>query len=64
MDRLEITYDIVKEATEGVEDIYEEYIIKLVGQEGLELLLENDLLEDRGAYEGKQMYSICEWKED
>lgn len=64
MNKVEIIYDIVKEATEDVEDIYESYLIRLVGHEGLELLLEHDLLEDLGVYDGNQMYALCEWKED
>ena len=59
-------YEFVKEASEYLDAIYEEFIIYTVGHEGLNALLENGLLETCGAIEGRQLYVLKDgrWMDD
>lgn len=58
----ECVYSIVKECTEGMDAIYEDYIIRLVGIHGLNALIENKLIEGCGVIEGRPLYVLCEMK--
>lgn len=53
-------YEIVKEQTEKFDAIYEDYITELVGVFGLNALLDNNLLENCGIVNGKQLYVLCD----
>lgn len=53
-------YKIVKHECEGLDAVYEDYIISLVGLYGLLVLKGNKLLETCGVVDGRQLYTICE----
>lgn len=55
-------YEIIKEEFEGIDAIYEESIIHMVGVFGLDLLKKHRLLESCGVVNGRQLYTICEKK--
>ena len=52
-------YEVVKEESFGFDAIYEDFIIELVGSDGLEILLKNKLLETCGVINGRQLYVLC-----
>lgn len=55
----EQVYKILKDETEGMDAIYKDYILHLVGYSGLDALLENRLLETCGVVNGRQLYVLC-----
>lgn len=57
---VDIAYDIVKQECEGLDSIYEDYIIQLVGESGLNILKTFDLLETCGVINGRQLYVLCD----
>lgn len=58
----EMVYDIVKTKSEGMDAIYEDYILELVGAAGIETLLKYNLLETCGVVNGRQLYVLCKKK--
>ena len=56
-------YTIVKNECDGLDAVYEDYIISLVGLYGLLVLKCNKLLESCGVINGRQLYAICEKEE-
>lgn len=56
-------YKIVKNESEGLDAIYEDYIVSLVGLYGLLVLKGNKLLETCGVVNGRQLYVLCEKEE-
>lgn len=55
----EQVYEIIKNDSEGVDAIYQEYILHMVGESGLNALLESRLLETCGVVNGRQLYVLC-----
>lgn len=55
-------YEIVKNETFGFDAIYEDYIVKLVGADGLNILKENKLVETCGVLNNRQLYVLCNKK--
>lgn len=55
-------YDYVKDGCVGLDSIYENTIINLVGSYGLEILKDVKLLETCGVLNGRQLYVLCELK--
>lgn len=55
-------YDYVKDRCVGLDSIYENTIINLVGSYGLEILKEAKLLETCGVVNERQLYVLCELK--
>ena len=53
-------YEIIKDEVEGLDAIYEDYILSLVGIVGLNSLKNNKLLETCGVVNGRQLYVLCE----
>ena len=51
-------YEFVKENTEGLYAIYEDYLIRLVGEHGLHMLQANHLIESCGVINGRQMWAL------
>ena len=51
-------YDYVETDTEGLDAIYEDYIIKLVGDMGLRMLKETGRIEACGVVNGRQLYTL------
>lgn len=56
-------YDIIKKNSEGLDSIYEDYILALVGVMGLDALKTGRYLETCGVVNGRQLYVLCEPKE-
>lgn len=56
-------YETVKEEYDGLDSIYEDCLIHLIGIYGLNLLKINGLLETCGVVNGRQLYVLCEKKE-
>lgn len=52
-------YEIVKAECEDFDAIYEDYIVRLVGQEGLTILRMHRLVESCGVVDGRQLYALC-----
>ena len=52
-------YYTVKKETEGLDAVYEDYIINLVGLAGLKYLKEYKLVETCGVVNGRQLYTLC-----
>lgn len=53
-------YEVVKNESLGLDAIYENYILELVGTEGLEILRKNRLIETCGIVNGRQLYVLIE----
>lgn len=53
-------YKVVKNESLGLDAIYENYILELVGVEGLEILRKNRLIETCGVINGRQLYVLIE----
>lgn len=51
-------YDILKKETVGLDSVYEDYILKLVGKKGLNALRYHRLIEACGVVNGRQLYAI------
>ena len=52
-------YNIVKNECDGLDAIYEDYIVSLVGLYGLLILKGHNLLEACGVVNGRQLYALC-----
>lgn len=59
---VDFVYDIVSRECKGVDAIYEDYIIYLVGVKGLNMLQKHKLIETCGVINGKQLYALCQKK--
>lgn len=53
-------YKTVKDVCGDLDAVYEDYIIYLVGYEGLYVLRENKLVESCGVVNGRKLYALCE----
>jgi hypothetical protein len=60
---VEEVYRILREGTVGLDSVYEEYIITLIGTTGLTALLIHKYLETCGVVNGRQLYVLCCEKE-
>lgn len=56
----EQVYSTVKEVCGDLDAIYEDYIIYLVGYEGLYILQEGRLVEGCGVINGRKLYALCD----
>lgn len=56
---VDYVYDIVQRDTEGMDAIYEDYFIQMVGVHGLEELIKHKLVETCGVVYGRQLYVLC-----
>lgn len=52
-------YEVIKKECRGLDAIYEDYIVNLVGYEGLDILKEERLIETCGVVNGRQLYVLC-----
>lgn len=52
-------YKTVKDVCGNLDAIYEDYIIYLVGYEGLYILRESELVESCGVVNGRKLYTLC-----
>ena len=53
-------YFLVKEEYEGLDSIYEDSLIHLIGVYGIHVLKENKLLETCSVINGRQLYMLCD----
>ena len=56
----EQVYEVVKNGSSGFDAIYEDYIVELVGVDGLEILRKNRLIETCGVINGRQLYVLVQ----
>lgn len=54
----EVAYFHVKNESEGLDSIYEDYIIRLVGVKGLYSLINHQFIETCGVVNGRQLYVL------
>lgn len=59
---VDFVYDIVRKDCAGMDAIYKNHIIHLVGVCGLNELLEHKLLETCGVIGDRQLYVLCNKK--
>ena len=52
-------YDILKEESEGFDAIYENFVMDVIGRRGLEVLMQNNLIESCGVVKGRRLYVLC-----
>ena len=64
MEFVDYIYKIVAADIEGLDSVYEDYIIRIVGEAGLTELRSNGYLETCGVINGRQLYVLCEKGED
>ena len=57
---VDLVYDTVKYESQGLDSIYRDYIINLVGVMGLNALIEHKLVEGCGIINGRKLYVLCE----
>lgn len=57
-------YELIKEECGGMDSIYEDYIVKLVGQCGLGALKRANLIESCGVVNCRRLWVLCEKNED
>lgn len=57
-------YNTVVEVFDDLDTIYEDYLIYLVGFEGLYTLQENHLIKGCDVVNGRQVYALCEFKDN
>lgn len=59
---VDYVYDIVKSDCEGMDAIYKDYIIQMVGVYGFNALHEANLIEGCGVINGRRLFVLCEKK--
>lgn len=57
---VDLVYMTVKSETLGLDSIYKDYIINLVGVMGLNALIEHKLVEGCGVVNGRKLYVLCD----
>ena len=61
-DYVDYIYDIVKLESEGMDAIYKDYIIRMIGVYGFNALYIEKLIEGCGVVNGRQLYVLCDKK--
>ena len=56
---VEHVYQLLKGSVVGLDSVYEEYIVNLIGTTGLIALHTNKYLETCGVVNGRQLYVLC-----
>lgn len=57
---LEYVYERLHHEIAGLDSVYEDYIIKVIGEFGLYMLRKHKLLETCGVINGRQLYVLCD----
>lgn len=57
---VDYVYNIVKSDTEGMDTIYKDYIIQMVGVYGFNALYEHRLIEGCGTVNLRKLYVLCD----
>lgn len=60
MTYVDYIYDIVRQDVRGLDAVYKDYIIKLVGIKGFDALYEARMIESCGIINGRELYVLCE----
>ena len=60
---IDLVYETVRFETLGLDSIYKDYIINLVGITGLNALIEHKLVEGCGIVNGRKLYVLCDRSE-
>lgn len=60
---VDLVYETVRFETLGLDSIYKDYIINLVGITGLNALIEHNLVEGCGIVNGRKLYVLCDRSE-
>jgi hypothetical protein len=55
-------YNIVKSDCAGMDSIYRDYIVQIVGTYGLTALIESKLIESCGVVNGRRLYVLLDKK--
>lgn len=53
-------HEIVKGSTRGMDAVYEDYLVRLVGQEGFDILQKHKMLESCGSINGRNLYTVVD----
>lgn len=64
MNYADYVYEIVKNECKDLDSIYEDYIVKLVGEYGLNSLIEYGMLESCGFLNNRRLYVLLDKKGD
>ena len=56
---VEEVYKIIKRSAAGMDAVYEDWIVSIVGVHGLNALIANKFLETCGIVKGRQLYVLC-----
>jgi hypothetical protein len=64
MKYVDYVYDIVRLDTEGMDAIYKDYIIQMVGVYGFNALHKAKLIEGCGVVNGRRLYTLCTYKKE
>ena len=56
---VEEVYQKLRDAVVGLDSVYEDYIITIIGTTGLMALISNGYLETCGVINGRQLYVLC-----
>ena len=62
MEYVDYVYDIVRLDCEGMDSIYKDYILQIVGVYGFNALHQHGLIEGCGVVNGRQLYVLCDKK--
>lgn len=57
---VDYVYDIVRLDCEGMDSIYKDYILQMVGVYGFNALHQEHLIESCGVVNGRQLYVLCD----
>ena len=60
MNYVDYVYDIVRLDCEGMDSIYKDYIIQMVGVYGFNALHQARLIEGCGVINGRRLFVLCE----
>lgn len=51
-------HEIVAGCSRGMDAVYEDYVLFLIGQEGFDMLRKNHILEPCGSIDGRNLYTV------
>lgn len=56
----ELLHEVVYGYSRGMDAVYEDYVIYLIGKEGFNILRRNGVLESCGSIDGRRLYTVAE----
>lgn len=51
-------HEILVGCSRGMDAVYEDYVLFLIGQEGFDMLRKNHILESCGSIDGRNLYTV------